>query len=337
LEKSQWDIVNRIHVLYSALQKAIRWCETNDARYFAQALIEMEIPAPINRLLIIAAEDVGLADPTLLRYVGECLDTFETMVKEYEAPKNNVSAFPEIRAVVDRAVIAAALSYKSRLLAMLSFATSFEIYKKEDFSHHLSEYKTRFHTAIQRQDEKEAAYYGYVLGFCPDAEDALFEVAKQESKTRNTELIHEWSQEYKKPRGNKRKEEKRLLTLAGIISLLCRDLNYLDGEYVNKVSDWLSRPIEQATIPDRAYDMHTLIGKKKGRGLEHFFDEAASIENKRFTDDWEEAGKQAHFQAQKEGLEESDVINAIKEKVKKAGKGKRPASEFVIDLFKVQQ
>ena len=103
--------------------------------------------------------------------------------------------------------------------------------------------------------------------------------------------------------------------------------------YLRGGSDWLSRPTENATIPDRAYDMHTYEGKKKGRGLEHFFNEAATVKNERFPNDWEEAGKKAHFQAQKEEVSEAHVIKAIKEKVKIAGKGKRPASEFVIDLF----
>jgi hypothetical protein len=319
MEKSQWDIVNRIRVLYSALQKAIRWCETNDARYFAQEIIEMEIPAPINRLLTIAAEDIGLADPTLLRYVGDCLDTFEAMVKEREISKKSVSAFPELRAVIDQAVIAAALSYKSRLLPMLCFTTLFEIYKKEDFRQSLRDYKDRFQKAIQRQDEKEATYYAYVLGLFLASERSVLEIAPQESKSRNAELIDEWIHEYRR--------NKETMALAGIISLLCRDLDYSHGEYRNQVSDWLSRPIEKATAPDRAYDMHTYEGKKKGRGLDHFFKEAASVKNERFPNDWEEVGKEAYFQAQREGIPEAgDLINAIKEKVKK---------ESVNDLFRV--
>ena len=334
MDKSQWEMRNRIFVLYSALQKAVRWCEVNDARYFAKEFIEMGLPGhPINRLLVIASEDVGLADPTLLKYVRVCLDTFESMLKEYQVTKSKVAAYPEISAVIDRAVIAAALSYKSRLLAMLSSATLFEIYKKEDFSHDLGEYADRFRAAIQRLEEKEAAYCGYTLGFIPDAEDSLFEIVKQESKTRNAELIEEWTQEYKKIQKQKRTEEKGLLMLAGIISLLCRGLNYPHGEYLDQVPDWLSRPIEKATIPDRAYDMHTFDGKKKGRGLEHFFNEAATVKDERFPNDWEEAGRRALLQAQEEGVSEADVIKAIKEKVKSAGKGKRPASDFVIDLF----
>ena len=50
-------------VLHSALQKAIRWCEIIDARYFAKELIEMGKPGShLNSLIGIAAEDIGLGE-----------------------------------------------------------------------------------------------------------------------------------------------------------------------------------------------------------------------------------------------------------------------------------
>jgi hypothetical protein len=203
----------------------------------------------------------------------------------------------------------------------------FEIYKKEDFRQSLRDYKNRFQTAIQSEDEREAAYHAYTLGFIPEAKDSLFEIIEQERERRNTKLIDEWTQEYRKIQKHERTEEKGLLILAGIISLLCRDLDYSHGEYRNQVSDWLSRPIEKATVPDRAYDMHTYEGKKRGRGLEHFFKEGASVKNERFANDWEEVGKEAYFQAQREGLPEAaDLIKAIKDRVKK---------ESVTDLFEL--
>ena len=101
------------------------------------------------------------------------------------------------------------------------------------------------------------------------------------------------------------------MILAGIVSLLCRDIDYPHGEYLDRISDCRSLPLEKAKIPDRAYEMHTDTGREKGRGLKHFFDEAASVRNERFPNDWEEQGKGAYFQAEKEGLQESDVIEAI--------------------------
>ncbi len=262
------------------------------------------------RLKVIAAEDIGLADPTLLKYAWECSDEFEIMLKKNNLKKSQLSDSPETCTIIDRAVIAAALSHKSRLLAMLTFAILFDIYKKEDFNHALDEYKKQFQTAVQRQDEKNAAYYAYIIGIFLKRENSLLEIVQRESAVRNAELIDEWIREY-----TRTKKEDKFLTLAGIISLLCRDIDYPHGEYLDRVSDCLSLPIEKAMIPDRAYDMHTDVGRReKGRGFKHFFDETASVRNERFPNDWEEQGKEAYSQAQREGLQESDVIEAIKEK-----------------------
>ena len=125
---------------------------------------------------------------------------------------------------------------------------------------------------------------------------------------RNKDLIQNWVEEYK------RKNE--LLMLAGSIVLLCRDLRYPHGEYNDAVSQYLSVPINAAKIPDRAYDMHTSAGKRRGRSFEHFFKVAASVKNERFSNDWEKAGKTAYFRANQKGLgKASKIIEAIKEKL----------------------
>jgi len=178
--------------------------------------------------------------------------------------------------------------------------------------------------SIRRQDEKQAAYYAYLLALILDAEDSVFEIIQQESKARNTHLIDEWTQEYKRT--------KERLMLAGIISLLCRDLNFPHGEYRDRVSDWLSKPIEKAIVPDRAYDTHTSPGRKKGRGLEHFLNEGATVINERFPNNWEAPGREAYSQTEKEGLGKSArLIEAIKEKAKSIREGTK-TKKFVIDL-----
>ena len=73
--------------------------------------------------------------------------------------------------------------------------------------------------------------------------------------------------------------------------------------------------VPKVNIPDRAFDRHTIIGRKKGRGYEHFFREAASVKNERFPNDWEEIGKKAYLRADKEGLADApDLVEAIKNK-----------------------
>ena len=74
---------DRLHELISAIQKAIRWCEVNASRYFARELINMGAPhAVFGQLRIIAAEDIGLADPSVVCYVGDCLESVEGLMKQ---------------------------------------------------------------------------------------------------------------------------------------------------------------------------------------------------------------------------------------------------------------
>jgi hypothetical protein len=104
--------------------------------------------------------------------------------------------------------------------------------------------------------------------------------------------------------------------LAGSVVLLCRDLCYKHGEYNDSICQYLSSPIKKTEIPDRAYDKHTGVGKKRGRGLDHFFNEAATVKNERFFNNWEEAGKNAYFAAEGNGVvKTSEIIKAIKEKL----------------------
>ena len=300
---------NRFHELQSALQKSIRWCEINESRYFAKELMNMGYPGGVfNRLMIIAAEDVGLADPTLILYERECSDSFENMLKQYGIKKSQAAKFPKLCEIIDQAVIAAAISYKSRLLPMASFATLFDIYQKETFRENLSKYLKRLTDAVKNGDEKRALYYAYVVGIFFSSMDRILTWVQRQGEERNDDLIQQWVEEYK------RKPE--LLVFAGSVVMLCRDLRFSHGEYSDSVSKYISTPIKKAQIPDRAYDKHTSIGKnKRGRGLEHFFNEAASVRNERFSNDWEMDGRTAYIRADKKDLgKASKIIDAIKKK-----------------------
>jgi len=43
--------------------------------------------ALFGQLRIIAAEDIGLADPSMVGYVSECLDSFNSLIKQYGIEK----------------------------------------------------------------------------------------------------------------------------------------------------------------------------------------------------------------------------------------------------------
>jgi DNA repair photolyase len=308
---------NRWYELTSALQKSIRWCEVNESRYFARELMYMGYPGGVlNQLILIAAEDVGLADPSLVEYERGCLDRFDNLIKQFDIKKREAVKFPPLCNIVDRAVIAAAISYKSRLLPQLSFATLFDIYENEDFSKNWPEYFGRFVKALRNKDEKQATYDAYVLAIFLNSEDKILKIVQKHSGMRNKDLIQKWVEEYKR--------NNELLMLAGSIALLCRDLQNPHGEYNDNICQHLSSPIKKAEIPDRAYDMHTIIGKRMRRGLEHFFDEAATVKNERFPNNWGEAGKTAYFSADQKGLAKAvKIIEAIKKNYEKSKKSQK--------------
>ena len=313
-------------LLRSALQKAIRWGEVNSARYFAQEMIKDGKPGGVlNRLVVIAAEDVGFADPTLVEYVRQCYDEFETWEEAPEIKRSEAIDYPEACSIIDRGVIAAAIAFKSRLLPMISFATLHDIYKNENFDYSLEDYQSRFHEAIHEGDEKEALYSAYIIKEVFGGEEYVLSVIENNKQIRNTELIDEWIKLYTR----KSKDRERLL-LVGAILLLFRESNNEHAEYINMVDNYVDIPIEAAEIPDRAYDKHTTIGRRMGRGLEHFFNEGATVRNERFENDYEERGREAYFEAEEEGAgKTSRIVKAILEKQKKKEEEKQ---EFIIDL-----
>ena len=299
---------NRLRELISAIQKSIRWCDVNASRYFARELIKMGTPnAVFGQLRIIAAEDIGLADPSMVGYVSECLDNIDDLRKQCGIEKKDVINVPELPDIVDRAVIAEALSYKSRLLPMATFATLFDIYKNEKFSKSKYEYFDLFVDALEKDNEKKALYYAFIVDKISGDKKPILRKIQDQSGKRNEDLMQKWIDEYEK--------HEKLLNLAGSIALLCRDLDFTHGEYKDAICIELPKPITKAKIPARAYDMHTGARKKRGSGLKHFLEEGASVKQERFPNDWEEAGTDAFYSADRVGLANDDlIIKAIKKK-----------------------
>jgi hypothetical protein len=299
----------RLEELISAIQKAIRWCEVNDSRYFAQELIDMGTPhAVFGQLRIIAAEDIGLADPSMVSYVSECLNCVDDLIEENEIELKDVKNYPELCEIIDCAVIAEAISYKSRLLDMATFATLFDIYKREKFKRNRYEYFQLFVDALVNDDEQKALYYAFIVDIILGDREPILRVIRKNAGKRNGALIREWTGEYEK--------HQKFLNLTGSIVLLCRDLNFTHGEYKDAMEDYLSIPIKAAGIPDRAYDMHTHEGRKKGRGLDYFFNVSGTVKNERkeLKNDWEEVGKDAFYRADEEKLADGKkIIKEIKE------------------------
>ena len=303
---------NQIFIPLSALQKSIRWCEVNPARFFAKSLTELGCPgAALKRLILIAAEDVGLADPTLIEYVRDCKNRFDLLAKQKKIKMKDAIKHNDLCEIVDEAAIAAAVSCKSRLITMLSFATLYQIYKNERFSKNVNDYFNLFADAINKKDEQMAVYYAFVIGIFLEKMDRLLTYIERESYRRNQELIEKWVQEYKKG--------KERLSLVGSVVMLCRDLPFKHGEYKQKINQHKSLPIQPAVIPDRAYDKHTGIGVLKKRGFDHFFNVAGTLKNERpeLPNIYEKAGQDAYYSAAPLKLAKAVLIIAkIKERLK---------------------
>jgi replication-associated recombination protein RarA len=305
--------LDRQYILMSALQKAIRWCEVDEARSFAKDLMDMDSQPTLvfNRLLTIAAEDVGLADPSLILYVRKLYDEFDNKRKQNGIKKADAFNFPDLREIVDRAVIAAAISYKSRLTAMATGATLYDIYQNETFKENPSIYLSRLADTVKNRDEKQALYYAFVAGIFLNLKDRISIFIRRQGEDRNDYLIQGWAEEYK------RDSEK--MVLAGCVVMLCRPLSVTHGEYENAIDQHFSTPINKAQIPDRAYDKHTRKGENMDRGLKNFFKVAATVKNERFPNYWQKTGENAYYSAERKGFKKTKMlIKAIKTKYEKA-------------------
>jgi ParB-like chromosome segregation protein Spo0J len=293
----------------SAIQKAVRRCKINLARFYAKQMLELGKPVWLwNRLLIISAEDIGLADPTMVGYVRERYDTFENLRKQKNVEKSDVKKDSQLCDIIDQVVIAEAISYKSRLLPMLSFIALYDIFKYEIFKKDVAVYFDRFVDALDKKDEKKAVCYATIIDTFMGLGhgDRVLSLIEDRSENHNAIFISEWLNEYK--RFGER------LMLVGSIVLLCRDLSNSHGEYKTGINKHLTEPIVEEEIPDYAYDRHTNIGKKKGRGLKHFFEEAAHVENERFENIYKKTGEQAYLEAERKGFGSAQkVIDKVHE------------------------
>ena len=302
---------NRLHELISAIQKAIRWCEVNASRYFARELINMGVPPAVwGQLRIIAAEDIGIADPTMVGYVEECYDHYNKVINdEYDKIETkDVKNIQKLCDIIDRVVIAEAISYKSRLLPMANFITLFNIYKNEEFKKGIHDFFKDFINALMRNDIESALYNAFVGDIVLSDTKRILRAIRDKSEKQNKELVQNWIKAYER-KGN-------LLTLSGSIMLLCRELKRPHGEYKDAIDQHKSIAIKSAMIPDRAYDMHTRKGQNLKRGLDYFFNVSGTVKNERFPNYLEEEGKKAYFEADKIGLaDEKKIIQAIKDKL----------------------
>ena len=80
----------------------------------------------------------------------------------------------------------------------------------------------------------------------------------------------------KKKKDAKHRPERLFLTHAVIALCRAKKSRLVDWTLI---ANWEGHQDNLLEIPDYAYDKHTLKGKKEGKGIDHFFDEASKLNN----------------------------------------------------------
>ena len=114
--------------ILSAFQKSIRGSDENAAlHYLSRLIVAGDLPSICRRLLVIAAEDIGLAFPNAIPIVKACVDSALQL------------GFPEARIPLADAVILLATAPKSNsgYLAIAAALADVEAGKTGDFPRHL--------------------------------------------------------------------------------------------------------------------------------------------------------------------------------------------------------
>lgn len=87
-------------------------------------------------------------------------------------------------------------------------------------------------------------------------------------------LYENWKEQYKEDKVSGKKTHRLFVSQAVLYLSRCKKSRLVDHFNI-----WHFRSDEVPTVPDFAFDKHTRKGKKEGRGLDHFFQEGAKLEN----------------------------------------------------------
>ena len=84
----------------------------------------------------------------------------------------------------------------------------------------------------------------------------------------------------------------RLFLTHAVLFLVRSSKSRIVDDLLNVVYGEIQHEDKKLPIPDYALDMHTLRGKKMGRGLEHFFSEGTKLNNEPFNNPYTEKAKE---------------------------------------------
>jgi replication-associated recombination protein RarA len=84
----------------------------------------------------------------------------------------------------------------------------------------------------------------------------------------------------------------RLFLVHAVLFLARSHKSRIVDDFLNVVYGQIQHEDKKLAIPDYALDMHTLAGKKRGRGLEHFFSEGNKLGNEALENPYTEKAKE---------------------------------------------
>ncbi|MCK6381870.1 MAG: hypothetical protein L6Q54_11585 [Leptospiraceae bacterium] len=148
--------------------------------------------------------------------------------------------------------------------------------------------------AIRRGIEDDALYWGvelYKSGFSEYAWKRIRIITSEDIGIADLHAVNTISNLYNMHQELKKKNDEthapeRLFFIHAIIFLVrCKKSRIVDHALM-----CYFETDEHRDLPDYAYDMHTLQGKKMGRGIDHFFAEGAMLKDCEIDDPYRELG-----------------------------------------------
>lgn len=111
------------------------------------------------------------------------------------------------------------------------------------------------------------------------------------------------------------------LAITDAVLALCRSDKSRDADNLQIVVRGDRKAGKKLSIPDYAYDKHTAVGRAKGRGFKHFFEEAAKLNPDKSKQDYAERAKGRCLQIERREIEDFFKIEYPGEKSKKKNEG----------------
>lgn len=256
----------------SAMIKLIRRCD-DDALFWAYRLSQVSggFQKIWTRLEIMSAEDIGMAYPWLRTYLRQQHQTFSSLSDETSQRRvllNTVHFFTR--------------QYKSRLTDNINY-----VYFKGEFlnlsKQEVEELKHKLIKHIHNQELNPSLEVAGKL-YLAQQEVLLLEILTIPQDPENLAISLYFQEQYE--RRLKSYDSHEVLFMVNLVLYRVMDISKIKVKL--KVEpldiDAVYADNRKLKVPDCAYDYHCTIGRNKGRGYQHYYEEGAKL-NQCFLDD----------------------------------------------------